>query len=323
MSADARINAHSEFDRARRQAERDRLTAWLQGRDARLLPFDVIRRNLRQQSPLYRGIQQVPLDLIVGSVGRYVEMTREFLPLNDSLKDRWVKVATLAQSEGWPPIELYKAGNVYFVRDGNHRVSAARQLKFPSIEAHVWEYPDEIEIGPKDSLDDVLNRFRERVFLEKTGLHLSQPTYNIRFTTSGRYPELQAQIEDLRQKLELIDEREVSFEEAANAWYELIYLPAVQIIRESGLLDAFPGRTEADLFAWMSLHRENLRARYGDFESLAALVQNLMETYRERPAARASRRMRRLLGSDELPPLAGLDELPEDNVEPEGRTQDG
>jgi hypothetical protein len=313
MTAEETIKAHSEFDRARRQAERERLTAWLRGRDARLLPFDVIRRNLRQQSPLYRGVQQVPLDLIVGSVGRYVEMTREFLPLNDNLKERWVKVAKLAQSEGWPPIELYKVGNAYFVRDGNHRVSAARQLKFPTIEAHVWEYPDDIEIGPKDTLDEVLNRFRERVFLEKTGLHRSRPDYNIRFTTSGRYPELQAQIEDLRQKLELIDEREVTFEEAAVAWYELIYLPAVQIIRESGFLGAFPGRTEADLFAWMSQHQESLRARYGEFDSLVALTQKLMEIYREKPAARVSRQVRRLLGGAELPPLAGLEETAEDN----------
>lgn len=309
MPADVRLKAQTEFERARRTAELDRLTAWLRGRDARLLPFDTIRRNLRQQSPFYRGIQEVPLDLIVGSVGRYAEMNREFLPLNDNLKDRWVKMAELAHTEGWPPIELYKVSNAYFVRDGNHRVSAARRLKFPTIEAHVWEYPEDIEIGPKDSLDEVLDRFRERVFLEKTELKLQFPDYDIRFTAVGRYPELQAQIEELRQKLALIDEREASFPEAAGAWYELIYLPSVQIIRESGLLEAFPGRTEADLFAWMSLHRDRLREQYGDFRNLADLAHSLMATYREKPAARMSRQVRRLLGSGELPPLGGLDEV--------------
>lgn len=315
MNADARITANNEFDHARRQAEIDRLTNWLIGRDSRLLPFDTIRRNLRQQSPLYRGIQQVALDQIIGSVGRYAEMTREFLPLSNSLKARWVKVAELAQGEGWPPIELYKVGNAYFVRDGNHRVSAAKQLKFPTIEAHVWEYPDDIYIDPKDSLDNVLNRFRERVFLEKTGLNLRYPNYNIRFTAGGRYPEFQAQIEELRQKLQLIDEREVTFEEAADAWYELIYLPGIQIIRESGLLEAFSGRTEADLFAWMSLHRDRLRENYGEFENLAGLAQSLMNTYREKPAARMSRQVRRFLGSEELPPLGGLEDKEPDEEE--------
>lgn len=312
---DAKISAQGEFERARRLAEIERLGAWLRGRDARLLPFDTIRRNLRQQSPLYRGIHQVSLDEIIGSVGRYSEMTRAFLPLSDSLKDRWVKVAELAQTEGWPPIELYKVGNAYFVRDGNHRVSAARQLKFPSIEAHVWEYPDDIKIVSSDTLDEVLNRFRERTFLEKTGLDRRRPDYNIRFTVSGRYQELQAQIEELRQKLELIDERGVTFEEAADAWYELVYLPAVQIIRESGLPESFPGRTEADLFAWMSLHRDRLGERYGDFDDLPSLARALMETYREKPVARVSRQMRRLLGSNELPPLVGLEEKAADDEE--------
>jgi hypothetical protein len=314
-NVDTILQAQNEFERARRRAEVDRLAAWLRGRDSRLLPFETIRRNLRQQSPLYRGIHQVPLDKIIGSVGRYGEMNREFLPLSDSLKDRWVKVAELAQTEGWPPIELYQVNDVYFVRDGNHRVSAARRFKFPSIEAHVWEYPEDIVIGPKDSLDEVLNRFRERVFLERTGLDRRHPDYTIHFTVCGRYPELQAQIEELRQKLELIDEREVSYEEAADAWYELIYLPAVEIIRESGLLEAFPGRTEADLFTWMSLHRDRLREKYGDFENLPALAQSLAATYRERPIARVSRQMRRLLGNEELPPLGGLDNFPPDEEE--------
>lgn len=317
MNADAKISANTEFERARWQAERERLTAWLLGRDARLLPFDTIRRNLRQQSPLYRGVHEVALDQIIGSVGRYDEMTRAFLPLNDALRQRWVKVAELASGEGWPPVELYKVSTAYFVRDGNHRVSAARQLKFQTIEAHVWEYPDEIEIGPKDSLDEVLNRFRERVFLEKTGLHLRHPGYNIQFTIGGRYPELQAQIEELRQKLELIDEREVSYEEAADAWYELIYLPGVQIIRGSGLMEAFPGRTETDLFAWISLHRDRLRESYGDYENLAELAQTLMIKYRESPTARMSRKVRRLFGNEELPPLGGLDDLAAEEDEEE------
>lgn len=315
MNTSARLAAQNEFEKARHQAEVVRLTSWILGRDARLLPFEVIRRNLRQQSPLYRGIQDVPIEKVIGSVGRYDDMTRTFLPLNDGLKERWVKMAELARSEGWPPVELYKVGDVFFVRDGNHRLSAANQLGYPTIEAHVWEFPENISIGPEDSLDQVLNRFRERVFLESTGLNERYPDYDIRFTISGRYPEFQAQIEELRQKLCLIDEREVSFEEAADAWYELIYLPSIQIIRESGLLEGFPGRTEADLFAWMSFHRDHLRAEYGEFENIADMAQTLMKVHREPTGARVSRKVRQLLGSDELPPLAGLEENTDDEEE--------
>jgi len=312
MNMDARYIAQNEFDKARRQAEMTRLTSWLLGQDARLLPFEIIRRNLRQQSPLYRGIQDVPIEKIIGSVGRYDEMTRAFLPLNDGLRERWIKMAELARSEGWPPVELYKVSDAYFVRDGNHRLSAAHQLGYPTVEAHVWEYPDDIVIDSTDSLDTVLNRFRERLFLEATGLKERYPDYDIVFTIGGRYPEFLAQIEDLRQKLSLIDERDVDFQEAADAWYELVFLPSVQIIRESGLLEAFPGRTEADLFAWLSFHRDRLREEYGDFENLADLAQTLMKVYRETPSARVGRQVRRLLGGDTLPPLAGLEQSPAD-----------
>jgi hypothetical protein len=293
------------FLQARKKARRDALAARLKGQDAnlQLLPFDVIRSELRQQSPFYRGIQEVPIDQIVGSVGRYNEFTRHFLPLNDSLAERWVGVDTLARAEGWPPVELYKVGNAYFVRDGNHRVSVARQMDTPTIEAHVWEYPDDLEIGPNDTLDDVLIRLGERNFFEKTHLDEMYPDHNLHFTVPGRHTEMLVQIYDLQKKLAVIDGEMMPFEEAVAAWYEMIYLPTIQIIRESGLLKEFPGRTEADLFGWLSKHRDALRKRYGDYESLHDLAAMLVQHYKEGTLDKAARQIRRLLGSNELPPL--------------------
>jgi hypothetical protein len=196
------------------------------------------------------------------------------------------------------------------VKDGNHRVSAARQLGYPSIEAHVWEFPEEIFIDPSDKLDDILIRFSERDFMETTGLDQRYPNHNIRFTTAGRYSELKAQIEDLRQKLAYIDEREIPYEEAVDLWFELVYLPTVQIIRESELLAAFPGRTEADLFAWLSVHRDPLLETYGEYDHLADLAQRLVDVYREKPVAKATRQVKRMLGREELPPL----HVPDPNI---------
>ncbi len=314
MSGQDRNSARARFESARKKAFFDKVTARLTGRPTEMLPFDAIRAELRQQNPFYRGIQEIPVDLIVGSVGRYREFTRRFLPLTDSLRERWIGVDNLASSTGWPPIDAYKIGGVYFANDGNHRVSVARQLDIPTIEAHVWEYPSEVQIGPDDSLDDVLIRLGERNFMEKTALDKIVPHHNIRFTSPGRYEELLAQIYNLQQTLSIIDEAEIPFRETVAAWYEMIYLPTIQIIRDSTLLEDFPGRTEADLFVWLSLYRSNLEAVYGDYENLAELAQILANKYKEGSIDRMARRVRSLLGRDELPPLAdwSLDALLEE-----------
>ena len=153
-------NSLHEFKQARRQARRQQLITLWGGRDLTLLPFETIRAELKQRNPMYRGVQEIPINKIVGSVGRYREFNRSFQPLSDSLKHRWVNIHALATSPtGWPPIEVYKIGGAYFVKDGNHRASVARSMGNDVIEAHVWEFPEAVQIGPEDSLDEVLIRF--------------------------------------------------------------------------------------------------------------------------------------------------------------------
>ena len=303
-----RIESLRRFDQARRTAIIKTIAAKLTGQETNLLPFADVRRNLRQQNPLYRGVHEVSLDSIVGSVGRYNEFTRQYLPLNDGLKERWIAVDDLATSmTGWPPIDLYQVGNIYFVKDGNHRVSVARQLKYLTIEAHIWEFPNEIQIDPEDNLDAIFIQLGGRNFFAKTNLDALIPDHGIRFTTPGRFNELLAQIENLRATLSLIDEHEMAYDEAVVAWYEMVYLPAVQIIKESTLLDDFSGRTEADLFVWMSLHRERIEDCYGTCKSLAELAELLATAYKEGSIERLTRNVRRLLGSQDLPPLQSPD----------------
>lgn len=307
----AKIIARQRFEQARRQATRAQVSARLTGEDIKLLPFDAIRAELQQQNPYYHGICEVPLDAIVGSVGRYKAFTRKFLPLTNSLEERWVAVDALATQTGWPPVDLFQVGNVYFVQDGNHRVSVARQLELPTIEAHVMVYPGDLTIDPTDDLDQIFIELGEQNFMTRTGLAKRIPDHSIRFTSPGRYTELIAQIRNLRQILAQIDDETMAWETAVDAWYEMVYLPTVQVIHDSTLLADFPGRTEADLFVWLSQHRDRLQERYGAYEYLADLAQFLADEYREAGLPRLTRQVRRLLGVDSLPPLkegADLDE---------------
>jgi hypothetical protein len=301
--------AMRDFELARRRAWREKLSARIGGRDEHLLPFDAIRAQLKQKNSLYQGVLQVPLGQIAGSVGRYQEFTRQFLPLHDSFRDRWVRVEALALSgRGWPPLELYRIGNVYFVKDGNHRIAVARQMGLDTVEAHVWAFPADVELGPSDRLDDVLIRFGERNFLRETHLDQLVPDHEIGFTTPGRYTELLAQIEELRETLQLIDEEPVTYEEAVLGWYELVYLPTVQILHEAGLLQQFPGRTEADLFVWLSIMRQQLSEVYGDYDRLEDLARALAADYGAGRLGRLGRQVRRLLGRDAPAPLDTPDE---------------
>jgi hypothetical protein len=303
-----------DFEQARRRAWRERIAARLGGRDEALLPFDVIRAQLRHKNPLYQGVQQVPLAQIAGSVGRYQEFTRQFLPLHDSFRERWVRVEALAISgQGWPPIELYRIGNVYFVKDGNHRVAVARQMNLDTVEAQVWAFPSEVELGPRDRLDDVLIRFSERNFLNQTHLDQLVTDHGIRFTAPGGYSELLAQIVDLREKLKLIDGEPVAYEEAVLAWYEIVYLPTVQILHDAGLLQHFPGRTEADLFVWLSAMRQQLGEVYGEYDRLDDLARALADNYGAGRLGRLTRQVRRLLGQ-EAPATLEKPEEPTDSA---------
>ena len=297
--------ARKRFEEARKQAGREQFAALITGRDNRVIPFETIRRELRQQQSIYHGVQNIPLDSIVGSVGRYKEFTRQFLPLSNSLVERWIGVETLSRATGWPPIELYQVGRVYFVKDGNHRVSVAKQLNTDTIEAHVWELPSEAAINPEDDLDNMLIQIGRANFMSQTHLEELYPDHQVRFTSPGEYSELLAQIEDLRRKLALIDGQEMPYDESVCAWYEMIYLPTVQIIHDSTLMNDFPGRTEADLFVWLSKHREPLRQQYGDYDNLADLAALLAKHYKEGTLQKAARQVRRLLGQEVLPPLAG------------------
>lgn len=126
------------FQRLRFRAAVESLLNILRGKRALLCSFEGISRDFHLRSHVYRGVQEVPLDQIVGSTGRDQDFTRRFLPRRRHLRNRWVGIYTLVTgSAGPPPVKLYQVCDAYFVLDGNHRVSVAKYLKTPTIQAEV------------------------------------------------------------------------------------------------------------------------------------------------------------------------------------------
>ena len=259
-------SALQDFNEARLKASLEEALARLTGRSNELLSYDEIAQKLKLRVRTDRGIQEIPIDSIVGSVGRYTEFTRTFLPRRADDQERWARVKTVMEDPtgaGLDPIEVYKVGEAYFVLDGNHRVSVARQDGSKSIEAHVIEVQTEVPVTPDLQPDELIIKAEYAEFLAKTELKSMFPTADLSVTVPGQYAKLFQYIEVHRHFMGLDLQQEIPYQEAVRHWYETVYIPFLEPIREKGLMRWFPDRTETDLYLWVSEHFEALKSELG------------------------------------------------------------
>ena len=287
----AAANAADDFREARRRASMEELMARLTGRSTQLLSFEDVRQKLKVTGESSRGRQEIPLDAIVGSVGRYSDFTRTFLPRQDSDEQRWtdVKNAMTQSGNSLPPIEVYQIGEVYFVVDGNHRVSVAQRQGMEHISAYVTEYQTKVLLGPDDKPDDLIIKAEYADFLERTRVDEIRPDANLQVTVPGRYWEIETQIEAHRFLLGQENGGDVSHEEAVDYWHDNIYLPVIEHIREQGMLRDFPDRTETDLFLWICEHRSALEKQLGWHVEAEVAATDLVTSQSQRPQRIVSR----------------------------------
>ena len=245
-------SALSDFRGARRKAILTEVLGRFQGNSSRLLSFEEARQKLHTQMTGREVTKDIPLDHIVGSVNRYEDFTRGFLPRASIDSQRWASVkAAQFSMTGLAPIEVYQIDQVYFVLDGNHRVSVARQMGIKTIQAHVTEIPTRIKLTPDIKPDDLIIKAEYLDFLDATCLDLSRPQADLEMTAPGQYPVLLEHIRAHQQYLKQEKHRDVNLEETAVHWYDKVYLPVIKIILGQGLLRDFPGRSEADLYVWL------------------------------------------------------------------------
>ncbi len=152
--------AIDRFEGLRRQAVIYQWWYRLRRRPQTLLPLAPIRDQLAQLQALPKGKQTVPVRQIVGSVYRAHDYDRQLRPLNNNLRDRWVGVNILNETTGWAPVELVQVGNLYFILDGHHRISVARDSGMAALEANVTAYSLPVDFDAEDSLECVLEQLR-------------------------------------------------------------------------------------------------------------------------------------------------------------------
>src|SRR4051812_10791355 len=167
-------DAQGDFSRARRA----RLLADIGRRLRRepddvglILPFEEVIEALGVVGREDCGLQIVPLDAIVGTVDRAADFDRGFRPTSPRLRSRWERIAAAQRrGEALPPISLYRVGDLYFVRDGHHRVSVAKSLGRQDIDAYVVEIQTRVRLGRDMRVGDLPLKDHERLFRERVPL---------------------------------------------------------------------------------------------------------------------------------------------------------
>jgi uncharacterized ParB-like nuclease family protein len=222
-----------------------------------------------------RGIREVPLARIVGSVSRYQDFDRKFRIGPHLPPERLENIKKIMRSgKSLPPVKLYQIKKEYYVLDGNHRIAAANELGYEDIRAQVIEF-----IPSKGSLENLI--YREKAEFDD----LTELPHTIELTDFGQYDNLIDQISNHRKFLVRETNEPATIQLAAKDWYKTIYRPLVAIIRKGHLIEHFPGRTLADLYTFLSVHqweRKDQELRYG--VGISKLVPKDMEEFRRNMA---------------------------------------
>jgi hypothetical protein len=246
-----RTLSDTRFYESRRKALLAALLDSIRRQPSEMLAFEAVRACLNIHGQVALGHQTVPVKHIIGSEGRYSDFDRRFLPRNEAVEQRWRSVErAMDRLIDLPPVDLWKISDVYFVRDGNHRVSVARWIGQGHIDAYVTELLVDVPLTPDLSVRTLLFTEEYNDFLEWTNLHALRPDERIEFSELGGYLELVRHINAYRYTLGQQLGRAIERDEAVAGWYDTVYLAIVQVIRQQHALRRCPGRTEADLYRW-------------------------------------------------------------------------
>jgi hypothetical protein len=239
MSNAHQIQASDDFSRARGKAMLQRIQHFMNMDRDKLLSFNDVKEIIKPKNETYRGMQAVPIELIVGSEGRYRDFNKYFLPRAEHLRQRWERVDIARLKDiTLPPIQLYEIGGAYFVRDGNHRVSVARSQGAEFIDAEVTSLSSEIPISPSQTPDELrvaLIAYEKKLFYEKTDFLRLTGCGDLDFSAAGRYDVIYNHILVHKYYLNEKAPGEISFSDALVSWRHNVYAPIIAIIREERL----------------------------------------------------------------------------------------
>ncbi|MDR2427292.1 MAG: ParB/RepB/Spo0J family partition protein [Endomicrobium sp.] len=237
-----------------------------------LVDFGTIEKNIQKYKFKDRGIEAIPTDKIVGSLGRYNDFSENLLPHRGDMGIRYESIKKgMLSGVIFPPIKVYQVLDNYFIIDGHHRVTAAKNVfNAKYIDAEVLEIDFDFEISPKktytyntESAKGFLIKLEEHFFQLKTCLSNTVLKYPLKVTELVSFGKLYEEIENYKNSYNKGQFQKLSIIYASYHWYEYRFIPAISIIEEEDVLSGFPNRTYTDLYVWIQQHKYYLSQKVG------------------------------------------------------------
>ena len=210
-----------------------------------ILPFEEVARALGRVGERRLGLQLIELDSIIGTVDRSREFDRDFRPTSPRVRQRWQSI-NLAQRKGeaMPPIDVYRIGELHFVKDGHHRVSVARALGHRDINAYVTEVLTQVGADREIRMKDLPLKSHQRLFFERVPLP-DEARQRIHLSDEWRYASLADAVEAWGFRADQARDQQLSRPEVAESWFRDEYEPVVEMLREAQLVPKGVSDTEA------------------------------------------------------------------------------
>ncbi len=268
-NGDLFLQTNEDFEKAKTRGRIQSVLSSLAWKNSDLLSFYAVTELIKPRHETYLGMRTIPIKDIIGSEGRYQDFSQAFYPKRELLRSRWRSIdGAVKRHIILPPISVYKVGQWYFVRDGNHRVSVAKAQGVEFIDAEVVELDTHIPLEAGLTMKQLRRRvahYERKRFIEQY-----EPTYlpmdEIRFSSPGSYAELVHHFQVHKYYVNEGKSEEMSFAEGATSWYEKVYKPIIEEVRHQKIATAFPGASEADLYMWIVRHWDNLKRMSGSDE---------------------------------------------------------
>jgi hypothetical protein len=232
-------DAQDDFSRARRSqllADLGRRLRREPDDVALILPFDEVVDALGMVGEVQLGLQTIPLDSIVGTVDRTRDFDRGFRPTTPRVRGRWQRIAAAQRrGESFPPISVYRIGDLHFVDDGHHRVSVARELGLETIDAYVTEIITAVGADEAIEVRDLALKSHERLFYERVPLP-AHARERIKLPNRSLYAGLAEGVEAWGARLMHAERAYLDRAEIAGRWFADEYVPVVEMLKEADLI---------------------------------------------------------------------------------------